>query len=90
MAILESLKQFATGKTESERKQYAIRNRMIVAKARAAGFEEKEKQEVRLAIARQKMFYDNKIKNLSNKQSMFGNVDILGNSKNKQNNFKII
>jgi len=34
MAILESLKQFATGKSESERKQYAVRNRMIQGKGK--------------------------------------------------------
>jgi len=60
MAILESLKQFATGKSESERKQYAVRNRMIQAKARAAAFQEKEKQEIRLAIIKQKAFYGKK------------------------------
>ena len=93
MAILESLKQFATGKTESERKQYAVRNRMIHAKARAAAFEEKERQEIRLAIAKQKVFYGNKIKNVGRKREGFASVDIFGISKQKLSNakpFKII
>jgi len=88
MAFLENIKNFATGKTESERKQYAIRNRMIVAKARAAAFEEKEKQEIRLAVARQRMHYDNKIKNLSNRRTGFASVDIFGISKQKLSNAK--
>jgi len=41
-------------------KQYAVRNRMIQAKARAAAFQEKEKQEIRLAIIKQKAFYGQK------------------------------
>ncbi len=93
MAILESLKQFATGKSESERKQYAVRNRMIQAKARAAAFQEKEKQEIRLAIIKQKAFYGKKIKNVSSKKEGLASVDILGMAKSKLSNakpFKII
>jgi len=93
MAILELLKQIATGKSESERKQYAIRNRMINAKARAAAFEEKERQEIRLAVARQKMHYGDKIKKLNNRKSGFASVDIFGMAKGKIANtkpFKII
>jgi hypothetical protein len=93
MAILESLKQFATGKSESERKQYAVRNRIIRVKARAAAFEEKERQEIRLAVARQKIHYGNKIKNISRKRKGFDSVDIFGMAKSKITNtkpFKII
>jgi len=93
MAILESLKQFATGKSESERKQYAVRNNIIRAKARAAAFQEKEKQEIRLAIAKQKSFYGNKIRNVRVKRKGFASVDIFGMSKEKLSNtkpFKII
>ena len=93
MAILESLKQFATGKTESERKQYAVRNRIIRARAISAAFEEKEKQEIKLAVAKQKIYYGNKIKNISSKKEGFDSVDIFGIAKSKIANrkpFKII
>jgi len=93
MAILQKLKQFATGKSESERKQFAVRNRMIRAKARAAAFHEKEKQEIRLAIAKQKSYYGNKIKKVGRKREGFASVDIFGISKEKLSNakpFKII
>jgi len=94
MALLESLKQFTTGKSESERKQYAVRNRMIRAKARAAAFQEKETQEIRLAVAKQKAYYGNKIKNISHKKREgFASVDIFGIAKQKLSNakpFKII
>jgi len=61
MAILESLKQFATGKKWIKKENNnAVRNRMIQAKARAAAFQEKEKQEIRLAIIKQKAFYGQK------------------------------
>ena len=93
MAILESLKQFATGKTEVERKQSAAANLIIRRKAMAAAFEEKERQEIRLAVARQKMHYGNKIKKLNNRKSGFASVDIFGMAKGKIANtkpFKII
>jgi len=93
MAILESLKQFATGKTENERKQYAVRNRMIQAKARAAAFQEKEKQEIRLAIVKQKSYYGNKIRNVRGKRKGFASIDIFGLAKEKISTtkpFKII
>jgi len=76
MAFIDKLKQFATGKSESERKQYAIRNKMIVAKSRAAGFEEKEKQEIRLAIAKQKAYYDRKVTNLNTKKKYSQNSSL--------------
>ena len=60
MAFLDSLKNFASGKTEAERKQSAVANRLIRSRVRAASFREKEKQEIRLAIAKQKAYYNNK------------------------------
>ena len=93
MVILESLKNFASGKTESERKQYAIRNKMIRAKARDAAFQEKERQEIRLAVAKQKAYYGNKIKNVSRKREGFASGDIFGIAKSKlsdRKDFKII
>ena len=93
MAFLDSLKNFASGKTESERKQYAIRNKMIRAKARDAAFQEKERQEIRLAVAKQKAFYGKKISNISKKREGFASVDIFGMAKGKLSKakpFKII
>ena len=94
MAILESLKNFATGKTEIERKQSSAAHRIIRSRARAAAFKEKERQEIRLAVAKQKAYYGNKIKNISHKKREgFASVDIFGIAKQKLSNakpFKII
>ena len=93
MAILESIRTFATGRDESERKSYAMRNKLIRAKATAAGFREKEKQEIRLAVAKQRKSYDNKIKNLGNKKTGFSSVDIFRIAKQQSSsnkNFRII
>ena len=72
MAILESLKTFATGKTEVERRQSAAANLIIRRKARAAAFREKEKQEIRFATEKQKVVYDRKIKALNKPKQFMG------------------
>ena len=72
MAFLENIKQFATGKTESERKQSATANLIIRRKARAAAFREKEKQEIRLATAREKSYYDRKVQALNKPKQFMG------------------
>jgi len=72
MAILESLKTFATGKTEVERRQSAAANLIIRRKARAAAFREKEKQEIRFATEKQKVVYDRKIKALNKPKTIYG------------------
>jgi len=61
MAFIEKIKQIATGKTEIERKQSAAATQIIRAKARAAAFREREQQEIRLATAREKVYYDRKV-----------------------------
>jgi len=61
MAFIEKLKQIATGKTEIERKQSSAATQIIRAKARAAAFREREKQEIRYATAREKAVYDRKV-----------------------------
>jgi len=93
MAFLDSLKDFVTGKTEAERKQSATAHRIIRSKARAAAFREKEKQEIRLAVAKQKAYYGKKISNVSRKREGFSSVDMFGIAKSKLSNakpFKII
>ena len=65
MAFIEKIKQLATGKTEIERKQSAAASQIIRGKARAAAFQERERQEIRLATAKEKAFYDRKIANLN-------------------------
>ena len=72
MAILESLKTFATGKTEVERRQSAAANLIIRRKARAAAFREKEKQEIRFATEKQKVVYDRKVKALNKPKQFMG------------------
>jgi len=93
MGFLEDIKNIATGKTLIERKQSVNAHRLIRSRARAAAFREKEKQEIRLSIAKQKAYYDNKIKNISRKREGFSSVDIFGIAKSKLSNrkdFKII
>jgi len=93
MAFLESIKNLTSGKTAIERKQSAAANKIIRARSISAAFKEKEKQEIRLAIAKQKEYYNNKIRNLSKKRVGFSSVDIFGQAKQKLLNakpFKII
>ena len=93
MAFLDSLKNFTTGKTEAERKQSKAANQIIRSKARAAAFREKEKQEIRLAVAKQKKYYNNKINNLNTNRKGSASVDIFGIAKQKlsdRKDFKII
>ncbi len=90
MAFLDSLKNFATGKTETERKQSSAAHRIIRSKARAAAFREKEKQEIRLATAKEKAYYGNKIKNISRRREGFANIDMFGIAKSKLSNAKPI
>jgi len=65
MAFLEKIKQIATGQTLTERKESAVASQIIRGKARATAFREREKQEIRLATAREKAIYDRKIANLN-------------------------
>jgi len=93
MGFLSNLKSLATGKTEAERKQSTVANQLIRSKARAAAFREKEKQEIRLAVAKQKKYYNNKINNLNTNRKGSASVDIFGIAKQKlsdRKDFKII
>jgi len=72
MTFIENVKQIATGKTKVERKQSAAANLIIRRKARAAGFREKEKQEIRLATAKEKAIYDRKVKALNKPKQFMG------------------
>ena len=64
MRFLEKVKQFATGKTELERKQEAAAMKDIRAEARAAALRERRTQAVRLATEREKAKYEQEIKKL--------------------------
>ena len=72
MAFLENIKQFVTGETDVESKQSAAANLIIRRKARAAAFREKEKQEIRLATAKEKAVYDRKVKALNKPKQFMG------------------
>jgi len=64
MTFFEKVKQIATGRTESERKQVAVANIQIRKKALAAELREREKQSVRLSTEKVRAKADAKLKTI--------------------------
>ena len=74
MAFFEKVKQIATGKTESERRQEAAANSIIRKKVMAAEFREREKANIMLAEERIRAKAQAKLKQIRTPRRFLGSV----------------
>lgn len=71
MGIINRLIYVATGKTDTERKQIASANMLIRKKAIAAALRERQTQETRIAIEREKLIANKKLKKMRQPKRIF-------------------
>jgi len=76
MGFIEKVKQVVTGKNEIERLQEQQANKVIRAKAISASLQERQKQAIRVAIEREKVNADNRIKKLREPRPSFWNAQV--------------
>lgn len=81
MAWIKKIKEFATGKTEIERKREAQANRLIRERAMVAQLQERERQAIQFAKQREKISYDRRLKALKEPPKRFDGFGVnMGNS----------
>ena len=81
MAWIKKIKEFATGKTEIERKREAQANRLIRERAMVAQLQERERQAIQFAKQREKISYDRRLQALKEPPKRFDGFGVnMGNS----------
>ena len=81
MAWIKKIKEFATGKTEIERKREAQANRLIRERAMVAQLQERERQAIQFAKQREKISYERRLKALKEPPKRFDGFGVnMGNS----------
>jgi hypothetical protein len=79
MGFIDKVKRVVSGKSEIEILQEAQANKIIRAKANASALQERQRQAIRIATEREKIYADNKIKQMRQpKQSFFNTQPSLG------------
>jgi hypothetical protein len=79
MGFIDKVKRVVSGKREIEVLQESSANKIIRAKANASALQERQKQAIRIATEREKIYADNKIKQMRQpKQSFFSAQPTLG------------
>jgi hypothetical protein len=85
MGWIKKVQEFATGKTELERKQEAAANKIIREKVMAAQLQERQRQAIKFAQERERISYEQRLKSLKQpvQRNTFGSsprFDALGSS----------
>jgi hypothetical protein len=74
MGFIKSIKQFATGKSEIERKQEASANALIRKKVLSAQLRERERQAIKFAEERERFTYQQRLKKLKEPPKQFSSI----------------
>lgn len=75
MGFIKKIKEFATGKTEIERKREAQANKLIREKVLVAQLQEREKRAVEFARAREKFEYEKRLKAMKQPPKWFSGYE---------------